>query len=59
MVDKRPAAEVAAGDAKRSKGADAIAAAKAKAAEIAARFAANKAPAAPSGGGASRTGWRL
>lgn len=54
MVDKRPAAEVAAGDAKRSKGADAIAAAKAKAAEIAARFAANKAPAAPSGGGASQ-----
>ena len=48
------AAEVAAGDAKRSKGADAIAAAKAKAAEIAARFAANKAPAAPSGGGASQ-----
>ena len=52
MVDKRPAAEAAAGDAKRTKGADAIAAAKAKAAEIAARLAARKAapngaPAAP------------
>ncbi|UPX10414.1 U4/U5/U6 small nuclear ribonucleoprotein prp3 [Ascochyta rabiei] len=43
MVEKRPAAEGAAGDAKRSKGSEAIAAAKAKAAEIAARFAANKA----------------
>lgn len=43
MVDKRPAAEGAAGDAKRAKGSDAIAAAKAKAAEIAARFAAKKA----------------
>ncbi|KAJ4312378.1 U4/U5/U6 small nuclear ribonucleoprotein prp3, partial [Neodidymelliopsis sp. IMI 364377] len=40
---KRPAAEGAAGDAKRTKGSDAIAAAKAKAAEIAARFAAKKA----------------
>ncbi|KAF1354095.1 PRP3-domain-containing protein [Lizonia empirigonia] len=47
MVEKRPAAEGAAGDAKRTKGSDAIAAAKAKAAEIAARFAANKAAAAP------------
>ncbi|KAF2625727.1 PRP3-domain-containing protein [Macroventuria anomochaeta] len=43
MVEKRPAAEGAAGDAKRTKGSDAIAAAKAKAAEIAARFAAKKA----------------
>ena len=43
MVEKRPAAESAAGDAKRTKGADAIAAAKAKAAEIAARLAAKKA----------------
>ena len=43
MVDKRPAAEGAGGDAKRAKGSDAIAAAKAKAAEIAARFAAKKA----------------
>lgn len=43
MVEKRPAAEGAAGDSKRTKGSDAIAAAraaaKAKAAEIAARFA--------------------
>ncbi|KAF3031514.1 hypothetical protein E8E11_001463 [Didymella keratinophila] len=43
MVEKRPAAETAAGDAKRTKQADAIAAAKAKAAEIAARLAARKA----------------
>ncbi|KAH6644358.1 pre-mRNA processing factor 3-domain-containing protein [Boeremia exigua] len=47
MVEKRPAAEIAAGDAKRAKGADAIAAAKAKAAEIAARLAARKAGAPP------------
>lgn len=52
MVEKRPAAETAAGDAKRTKGADVIAAAKAKAAEIAARLAAkrnapNGAPPAP------------
>ncbi|KAF1923451.1 PRP3-domain-containing protein [Didymella exigua CBS 183.55] len=57
MVDKRPAAEAAAGDAKRAKQADAIAAAKAKAAEIAARLAARKAeangasPAAPAPAG--------
>lgn len=61
MVEKRPAAETAAGDAKRTKGADAIAAAKAKAAEIAARLAARKAapngaPAAPAPAPAAASG---